>query len=285
MLLDDHRPTVKRLRGLARLLRIGLGWHYLMDLSWILDRLPVVPGATVLDAGAGLGILQWHLCESRLRVISVDRDSRARLPLRFRARYRIRGLRPGDLEPVGPSLSRELRADGLSIRGPARQARNAVERARRLVRHDGDVIVYNRDLRDLADLADGSVDHVVAVSALEHNPPEDLELVVRELLRVLKPGGRLIATLGAARDHDWFHAPSKGWCYTDRTLRRIFRIENSVMSNYDRYDELLMKLRDNAELRNGLARFYFHSGSNGMPWGVWDPQYQPVGVCTTKPAT
>jgi len=36
------------------------------------------------------------------------------------------------------------------------------------------------------------------------------------------------------------------------------------------------------ELRDHLAEFYFLSGDNGMPWGKWDPQYQPVGVCKVK---
>ena len=31
-----------------------------------------------------------------------------------------------------------------------------------------------------------------------------------------------------------------------------------------------------------LAAFYARSGDNGMPWGKWDPQYQPVGVCKVK---
>jgi hypothetical protein len=35
-------------------------------------------------------------------------------------------------------------------------------------------------------------------------------------------------------------------------------------------------------LRDNLASFYGRSGENGMPWGVWDPRYQPVGVCKVK---
>jgi hypothetical protein len=38
----------------------------------------------------------------------------------------------------------------------------------------------------------------------------------------------------------------------------------------------------NAELKNNLASFYFKSGENGMPWGEWNPEYQPVGVCKVK---
>jgi SAM-dependent methyltransferase len=61
------------------------------------------------------------------------------------------------------------------------------------------VIIYNQDLQSLADVPTASLDAIVAISALEHNTPEGLVCVVAELMRVLKPGGALLATLGAAR--------------------------------------------------------------------------------------
>jgi SAM-dependent methyltransferase len=148
--------------------------------------------------------------------------------------------------------------------------------------HSGEVIIYNQDLTHLVDINDQSVDAIVAVSSLEHNSPENLERVVSELLRVLKPGRPLYATLGCAKNKDWFHEPSKGWCYSERTLRRIFDLETDTRSNFDQYDDLMSALRANKELESNLASFYFGSGDNGMPWGKWDPQYQPVGICKIK---
>jgi SAM-dependent methyltransferase len=149
-------------------------------------------------------------------------------------------------------------------------------------RASGRVVIYNQDLKTLADIPDASMDAVAAVSALEHNTPESLPLVVAELLRVLRPGGLLLATLGAARDQDWFHEPSHGWNYTEVSLRQLFELSATASSNYARYDELFNALKGCAELRTGLASFYSRSGDNGMPWGRWDPQYQPVGVCKVK---
>ena len=134
----------------------------------------------------------------------------------------------------------------------------------------------------MPEIVSDSVDAVVSISALEHNPPEELKACVSELMRVLKPGGRLVATLAAARDKDWYHEPSKGWCYTEATLRDIFGLQPDCPSNYDRYDELVLDLRNCVELRDSLADFYFRSGNNGMPWGIWDPKYQPVGVLRVK---
>jgi SAM-dependent methyltransferase len=280
-LLDQHRQTVLALKRLARSLGLEFGWHYLLDLTWIISMLGPVKGRRILDAGAGTGVLQWYLAEQGAEVISVDRISRARLPLRFRSRYNVRGLRPQDLLPAS-KLLRDSFAE--KPRPPFKlkpQARDLAGLADPY-RAKGRVIIYNQELQNLCELADTSLDAVVAVSALEHNPPEELPVVVAELLRVLKPGGELLATLGAARDADWLHVPSQGWCYTEASLRRHFDLPVEVPSNYDDYDGLFAALRNCAELRDNLASFYYHSGENGMPWGRWNPQYQTVGVCKVK---
>lgn len=280
-LLDQHRPTVRALKRLAGSLGLEFGWHYLLDLTWIISLLGAVKGKRILDAGAGTGVLQWYLAEQGAEVISVDRLSRANLPLRFRRRYNVRGLRSQDLLPSATILRQSFTERNklqLKVKSQARDLAGLTD----LRRVPGRVIIYNQELQNLSDLADASIDAVVAVSALEHNPPEGLPGVVIELQRVLKPDGVLLATLGAARQADWLHVPSQGWCYTDASLRRHFDLPADTLTNYDRHDDLFSALRDCAELRDGLASFYYQSGDNGMPWGRWDPQYQPVGVCKVK---
>lgn len=280
-LLDQHRPTVRALKRLAGSLGLEFGWHYLLDLTWIISLLGAVKGKRILDAGAGTGVLQWYLAKQGAEVISVDRLSRANLPLRFRRRYNVRGLRSQDLLPSATILRQsftERTKLQLKVKSQVRDLAGLTD----LRRVPGRVIIYNQELQNLSDLADASIDAVVAVSALEHNPPEGLPGVVIELQRVLKPDGVLLATLGAARQADWLHVPSQGWCYTDASLRRHFDLPADTLTNYDRHDDLFSALRDCAELRDGLASFYYQSGDNGMPWGRWDPQYQPVGVCKVK---
>lgn len=280
-LLDEQRPTVDELKHLAHSLGLEFGWHYLLDLIWIIHSLSLVNGKRIMDAGAGVGVMQWYLADHGAVVLSVDRSSRADLPLRFRRRFRARGLRGQDLLPAGQMVREKLFGPGALQVKITSQARDLAYLTR-LNRAPGQVIIYNQDLKTLSDVPDNSLDAVVAVSALEHNTPQDLELVVAELLRTLKPGGTLLATLGAARDQDWFHEPSHGWCYSEATLRRCFQLPTGSPSNYDRYDRLFTALANCAELRDNLGSFYFNSGNNGMPWGKWDPQYQPVGVCKIK---
>jgi SAM-dependent methyltransferase len=287
-LLDKNRIIVEDLKHLATMLGLEFGWHYLLDLSWILSLLGNANGQRVMDAGAGTGIMQWYLARGGAKVISVDRLSRQALPLRFRRRFRVRGLRgEADLLPSGRAF---LHNFDRPVRGS--WARKWAVRLAAQAKDvwgflhpplgEGGVLIYNQDLADMVDIADGSLDAVVSVSALEHNTPEGLKVVVQELMRVLKPGGVLLATLTAGVDRDWWHEASSGWCYTDHTLRRLFDLSLDAPSNYDRYDELFAALKSSAELRDNLASFYFSSGEKGMPGGVWDPQYQPVGVCKIK---
>ena len=75
-LLDQQRPIVEELRQLAHSLKIEFGWHYLLDLTWIISQLGSLSGKRMMDAGAGIGILQWYLAAHGADVISVDRTSR-----------------------------------------------------------------------------------------------------------------------------------------------------------------------------------------------------------------
>lgn len=286
-LLEEQRPLIEDLKRLAKDLRLEFGWHYLLDLAWIISRLGEVRGKRILDAGAGTGILQWYLAEKGAEVISVDRLSRAALPLRFRRRYRVDGLRSEDLLPTWNTFwaGFEREAHGpLPRRVASRLRGQARDLAGFLTAPDGagQVRIYNQDLAALPDVPGGWVDAVASVSALEHNTPEGLAQVVPELMRVLKPNGVLLATLTAGKNQDWWHNASSGWCYTDASLRRLFELPDSTPSNWSRYDLLFTRLRDCGELRDNLAAFYFTGDGKGMPGGVWDPQYQPVGVCKIK---
>jgi len=285
-ILNIYQPLVEDFNALSRELHIGLGWHYLLDLSWAAQQLNPTQGMQVMDAGAGRGVMQWWLAEQGVDVISADRVTRRNFPMNFRQRYRIQGMREEDWAPKTdmynflPSLSPlrwHLYPQKLITSIRQLRYKPEIDPVR------GTVYIYNHDLKSMTDIPDESVDAIVSISALEHNPHDELKDCVAELMRVLKPDGKLIATMAAAREEDWFHEPSKGWCYSEATLREIFDLSSDCPSNYDRYDELFESLRNCNELCDNLADSYFQSGNNGMPWGIWDPKYQPVGVVKIKP--
>jgi len=286
-LLNQYRNLVEELDKFAKSVGLEFGWHYLLDLTWIISHLNSDDGKFIMDAGAGTGILQWYLAEQGYKVISADRSSRADLPLRFRKRFNVKGLRPQDLTPAVLAFIRNFKRP---IKGPflrrclitiKLQMRDLIDYYKK-ASVSGDIFIYNQDLVDLSAIKDSSLDAVVAVSALEHNTPDGLREVIKEIIRVIKPGGVLLATLTAARDQDYWHEASSAMCYTDTSLRSLFDLSPNTPSNYEQYDKLFEALESCSELRNSLASFYTHSTSKGMPKGIWDPQYQPVGVIKIK---
>lgn len=286
-LLESQAPRVAEFQRLADRLRIALGWHYLLDLSWVAARLGPASGAQLLDAGGGTGVMQWWLAKGGAQVTSVDRLDRRDLSARFRIGYRVRGHRPGDLLSWSEQLRHRWRNGntwpGARLLGVGRTAAGWLA-ASLWPKPPGEVIIHHADLAALSDIPDDSFEAVVSISSLEHNPPDRLTEIVAELLRVLEPGGRIVATLAAAEGESWLHQPSEGWCYSEADLRRAFDLGAECPSNYAQYAGLMRATRDSRFLRENLAPLYFRSGENGMPWGVWDPQYLPVGVVKVKPA-
>lgn len=282
-LLTDHAGRADYFWRLSRRLAVTPGWHYILDWVWLDRYLGDVRGKCVLDAGAGIGLMQWHLASSGATVISVDRCSRSWLPLHLRFWYNAQGFRSGDLppflqvlNPLAGGIALRQRMSGV-VRSVAGVAMHAV-----CPRAPGRVMIYTRNLCELPEVSSESVDLVVAVSSLEHNPPDEIEAVLSELSRVLKPGGVVLATMSAAYDEDWYHAPSDSWCYSEATLRRMFRVPSTASCNYADYPSIMKALRACDELRTRLPRSYYLSGRNGMPWGVWNPVYLPVGIVATK---
>ncbi len=70
----EHDPDITELVYAEKIARSkNLGWHYMLDLTWVARQLKdLPPGSVVLDAGAGDGLLQYVLLRMGLRVISVD---------------------------------------------------------------------------------------------------------------------------------------------------------------------------------------------------------------------
>ncbi len=71
---------------------------------------------------------------------------------------------------------------------------------------------------------------------------------------------------------------------TGKDVGAIAPADQALWAQGQRDDRRLAEIRDCSDLYNNLAPAYFRSGNNGMPWGVWDPQYQPVGIVKVKSA-
>lgn len=260
--------------------KVELGWHYMLDLVWIIEQLRSLPsGSTILDAGAGGGLLQYILADLGHRIISVDFAPRPK--------------------PIGiPSIKimhqAELRHEYINhLKSNYRNARK--EKNKPVLLHtkneftslfnktDVPLILYQADMQDMFLCPDNFVDAVVSVSAIEHLDYNHAEKAIKECFRVLKSGQPILVSTSASNKADWYHEKSMGWCYSELSLKKMFDLSPATPSNFDHYQQIMDDLkRPGNELNNNLASFYFTSNKNGMPWGIWNPEYLPVVIKKTK---
>ena len=91
--LYEDKKTLKKLSYWFKLMNKPNGWHYDLDHLWILKELKkhkIKPGDTILDAGAGQGILQYFLCSKGYNVISLDFSPRL-IPEKTKGIFKIHG--------------------------------------------------------------------------------------------------------------------------------------------------------------------------------------------------
>lgn len=282
--LDENREIVDFVYSEKKRFGSGLGWHYILDISWILKNMSDLPqGSVVLDAGAGNGLLQFLLAELGFKVISVDFSPRIPPPncANF---WKIIFMDNGidyDNEYI-KHLKKNYPAGHLPMQQQV-AALTPEDLEKALHSTDNALIYYRSDFTDMRLIRDNLVDCVVSVSALEHNEHTVASRAVQELTRVLKPEHKMLLTVSASLTDDWYHEPSKGWCYSEKTLKNLFNLPHDTPSNFSQKEAIFEKLKkpDN-ELHRNLEKFYFQSGENGMPWGIWNPQYLPVGILRVK---
>jgi SAM-dependent methyltransferase len=274
--------------------RTQIGWHYWIDLAWILDELAgLAPGSQVLDAGGGAGPTQFLLAELGFDVTNLDLHFEP--PPQWQvARYAISARRLESFERTSysqhieahgrPGLGTRLRSGLRTLPGLSRAEGlwrgRALERWRRGVgcanRPPGKLSLVTANLIDAPEIETARFDAVVSLSALEHVPLAALPSAVSELRRMVKPDGLWAVTTSASTTHDtWWHAPSRGQCFSRTDIERLF---SACEQRCVDPRQLLEKYRRCEFLRANLADFYRRGGDNGMPWGIWDPKYVPVGI-------
>ncbi len=282
------------------LLREGLfkdiGWHYYVDLVWVvlqLRKMGIQPGSTILDAGAGSGLLQYLLSYYGYHVLSVDFAPRT-------VQFHIRKLFPVEvLTPVVASeegyVAHMQRARGkfgfihkiwntlLKKRIPLASWYHLKKVLSRRVTKPGKIVMIQNDMRQMRQIKNQSVDAVVSVSAVEHLQPDQLPLVFSEFGRVMRSDAPLILTTNASgTQKDWFHKPSQGWCFSLATLSAWFDDSSSQVRHFSNFNRVLADYQNNEFLQKRLSRAYFFSSENGMPNGIWNPVYIPAGVVARR---
>jgi ubiquinone/menaquinone biosynthesis C-methylase UbiE len=294
-MINKKNPVLRDIDLLTNGLFMEIGWHYYVDLIWIIQNLQnhdIRPGATILDAGAGNGLLQFLLAFYGYNVLSVDFSPRKFNPV-VNHLFKIKKI-SSPVEYDHPYIShvKEVKRTrnslkkvcGLFKKGRLNPISSFIIELRMMFSktRPGVINLFQMDMTNLAMIPTTSVDAVVSISAIEHMQQDEISAAIKEFTRVLKNNCLMIITTSASGSSDWYHQPSQGFCFSYATLSRLFDGNAASTGNFEDYDKVMAGFRNCSALQKRLASDYYLSANNGMPGGVWDPRYVPVGIITTK---
>ena len=254
-LIDENPDLAIEVFAYCAKLGRPIGWHYILDIVWILDKLDVPPNAKILDAGAGFGITQFMLASMGYEVYSVDKSIRHQ-PLFTKNLYNIDFLTEQD-QP-DEKYERFSHLPDLPL-----------------------VTFHSSDLSDLKCFEDSTFDAVVSISAIEHNPPDKVKSIMQELTRILKEGGQQLLTISVA-DKEQYHQESNSYLLNREGVQDTYKLDSDTCRDFDSYEDIFSEFFNDERLKRWMPYIYFQGGNNGMPWGKWDPKYLPAGINLRK---
>ncbi|OGM13518.1 hypothetical protein A3A76_03670 [Candidatus Woesebacteria bacterium RIFCSPLOWO2_01_FULL_39_23] len=280
----------KEFRYWKKVVAAEVGWHYPLDITWILYNLKrhkLPKGSVILDAGGGYGLMQFILAGEGYKIISVDLTSRKKLlPLKMLFKINIfenkmtKYKYMSHINSVFKNRNLLQKALILSKRlkyfSPLLFIHEVINR-----KQHGEINFYQGDFSNLSLLKNNSVDAIVSCSSIEHcTTYKTIQKSFAEFTRIIKPNSPIIITTSATNKKTWFHKPSQGWCFSKEDLIKLFKLKKPI-SNYKYYKLIFTRIFHSEQLKNNLPSYYFTTGNSGMPWGKWNPKYLPVGVLTT----
>ena len=273
--------------------RADIGWHYIIDLTWIYSIAKDWPRSyKIIDAGGGGGPAQFMLAELGFQVTNIDLilntpsqvvtkrygTQHTRLPSYESSDY-VQHLEDRvSMHSLNRNFRELIKSTKLwnKFSAYAYHSRNEAWRATQSAHPLGKIDWIQGNLCYMPEIKNELFDAVVSLSSLEHIPLDLLPNALNELGRVLKPGPCMAITTSATTENKtWFHKPSQGNCFSSKDLSGPFNAEDrSELSA----EEMLKKYEKSSYLCSNLPAFYYKSGNNGMPWGEWKPSYIPVGI-------
>ena len=314
--LQNNKDKLREIDHWLKVLNWVNGWHYDLDIIWVLnniERMGLKPGATIIDAGAGLGITQFILASRGYNVISLDFTER-QIPKFAKGIFNIEKI-DTDLGDYKHEYMDFMSHGQKKILTVARKNKflsklRKVINLRQLSHHLAFIfyrfklrfsnkvniyyyferntdhnnfgkITFLRGIFNNIPLESDTADVLISVSAFEHNTYKDMPGSVIEFTRVLKKGAPMFITTSASEKEDWYFEPAKSWNFTRETLSDWFSIPEAH-TNFD-FKSALERIKASKTLKNRIPLFYKFNGNNGLPFAkLEDVKYVPVGIIKIK---
>ncbi len=222
------------------------GWHYKLDIIWILNELNksgIHPGSTILDAGAGQGVLQYLLAAKGYKVISFDYAKRKILKrtkkifdiennscdLNYYHKYMshisfekknkslihyLKNIKDYSLLSLIRKVIRWVKGFKLYVKEISNRKKNMY----------GKIYMKRGYFQQLGGL-NLDVDAVVSLSAIEHCDKDQIKESLESFLSPFNRKGILLITTSATNeDEDQFEDYFQGWSFSKEGLKKYFNL-------------------------------------------------------------
>lgn len=104
-------------------------------------------------------------------------------------------------------------------------------------------------------IRESSIDLIISTSAFEHNTPRKHRILVRQCLKALKKGGRLVTTFAAAKKTGYF-GKSNQWNLCKRDIEIIYGEEFSSFN----FDDVRKRWKKHRVINEALRKRFGFSG-------------------------
>ncbi len=298
---------LKELSYWSHVMRRPQGWHYDMDETWMLENIEkakIPKGAKILDAGAGLGIMQYVLASRGYNVVSLDFGKRPipkescgifdiSLEEQDRFEYKHSYQKSMSFSDNSNLLKNQIGffLEKLSVPNLIPRLCNKIKREvahfffhgiekMRDHEHYGKITFVRAAFHDMP-FDENYFDAVISVSALEHADIALLGKNIDEMRRVAKPGAPvLISTSAIGEEKDFFDEKTQGWCFSSQTLSCFS--DNSALE-YSNYGDIEQEILNSTLWLSRLDSYYFNDPEGhffkkkmtGLP-------YLPIGIYLGK---
>jgi ubiquinone/menaquinone biosynthesis C-methylase UbiE len=262
--LGIEQKKLKELSYWLNVLDRPNGWHYDLDHIYILNELEknnILPGATIIDAGAGQGIMQYVLASRGYNVISLDFSPRNK-PFRANGIFSISGsgidninydheymnfIHYGDSSPRSMISRLNLKKLNKIVFIPGRLFRKIKSYSFYLWarfftnKNKYGQITYLRAPFHQINLSDNTADAIVSVSAIEHADINLFSENINELTRVLKNNGQLIITTsGSLTEERTYDKKVKGWNFCESEFKNLIPDSKTLLTNKNKFINKLL---------------------------------------------
>lgn len=318
-LLNDS-GRLKTITHWSNVLDIVNGWSYDLEIIWILQQLEsagIKKGATILDAGGGLGVMQFILSSLGYNVISVDYAERT-IPHKVKKIFKVKidnkyhfdyhhsymdtlsyssGI-PGNEQSMRQICILKLKTYIHKMASLSRWNLNRImdfpsvctqgllktihwfSEVKNNHKDFGDIKFIRAAFHDIP-IGDNKVDAIISLASLGHVDKHLVNASLVEFNRVLKPSSPLIITTCAIdTEEDMFYKKTQGWCFCLKSLQQI--VPNCESIDFE-YSSISNSIINSKILRSRVNRYYYNDPESAFYQKKYlVVPYLPVGVVICK---